>query len=395
MILKMIKNSPIQWRLSKFLFIIYLIFVVGMLQAKVSPKLMLVDKIIQEICDKNLVVLGELPSHGEAIGFKIKAEIVRKLVEKCDFNGLFFEAGIYDFIGFQLATIGEQAQQNQLDNAIGGFWTSDELKTWRQWLFSQATSQRLLISGLDDQISRSSHYAKATLPKLVSNYVDEEYKKPCKQAIERYLFWRYDSNNPYNQSEQMLLVKCSQLAFDTIRNQSYNEQNLKKLKMLKNLSNLYARTFKQNSAIDRDEIMYENFKWQSEKLPAKSKIIIWTATVHAARKQGELKYKPLGTWLAETLKNKIAVIGFSAYSGQSSMGGNQVKEIANAPDDSLEALVLQNNLEWSYLNASELNKIGIISSRLHGRFSSVNWSDYYDGVVVVKKEQAPIFTKSQ
>jgi erythromycin esterase-like protein len=104
MILKMYKkinNSSRQWGVSKFLLIIFLIFEVGMLQAKSSPKLTLVDKITQEICDKKVVLLGELPNHGEAVGFKIKAEIVQKLVEQCDFNGLFFEAGIYDFIGFQ------------------------------------------------------------------------------------------------------------------------------------------------------------------------------------------------------------------------------------------------------------------------------------------------------
>lgn len=46
------------------------------------------------------MLLGELPSHGEARAFEAKAAIARRLIERCGFNALLFEAPNYDFLGF-------------------------------------------------------------------------------------------------------------------------------------------------------------------------------------------------------------------------------------------------------------------------------------------------------
>ena len=62
----------------------------------------IITQVSDSVCGKEVVLLGELPSHGEARAFQIKAGIV----ERCGFDAVFFEAPVYDFLGFQHALIG-------------------------------------------------------------------------------------------------------------------------------------------------------------------------------------------------------------------------------------------------------------------------------------------------
>src|SRR4051812_42518977 len=50
-------------------------------------------RVVVAVCSKRLVVLGELPEHGEARGFGVKARVVERLVARCGFNAVLFEAG--------------------------------------------------------------------------------------------------------------------------------------------------------------------------------------------------------------------------------------------------------------------------------------------------------------
>ena len=60
-------------------------------------------RVAAAVCSKRVVVLGELPEHGEARGFAVKARIVERLVARCGFRAVLFEAGSYDFFGFERA----------------------------------------------------------------------------------------------------------------------------------------------------------------------------------------------------------------------------------------------------------------------------------------------------
>jgi erythromycin esterase-like protein len=341
------------------------------------------------VCEKQVVVLGELPTHGEALGFQAKADIVQYLAEQCRFNTVFFEAPMYDFIGFQQALADDKAQQQQLNQAIGGFWQTQELAPWRQWLFNQAVKGKLNLAGLDDQVSASSVHARIILPHLLGSMAATENKATCQAALERNLHWRYDDQNQYGPAEMDLLQLCTQQAIDKLKNTPNAE--LSEQKMAVNLANLYARNNQAPNALTRDESMYHNFKWQHQNLPKDSKVIIWTATVHAARQQGDLKRKPMGVWLAEQWQNNMAVIGFTAYQGESSMAGMTIKAITAAPENSLEAKVTSDATDWVYLSAKDLSELGKISARLYGKFMTVNWHESFDGVVVFRQEQAPTF----
>lgn len=170
-------------------------------RAQPTGSLPMERQVAEAVCDKQIVVLGQLPSHGEARAFAAKARIVEQLVHRCGFDAVFFEAPIYDFLGFQEAVAENRAAPVQLDRAIGGFWLTRELRPWRGWLFSQSTEGPLLLGGLDDQVSATSDYARATLPDLVAVSVPAQSAPECQQAVIRNLYWRYDAQHPFDEAE--------------------------------------------------------------------------------------------------------------------------------------------------------------------------------------------------
>ena len=351
-----------------------------------------IDLVVAEsVCDMQIVLLGELPTHGESRAFQAKARIVEHLVNQCGFEALLFEAPVYDFLGLQESLEEGDTVPKQLDRAIGGFWLTRELSTWREWLFAQTVDGQLLIGGLDDQVSATSDYARAALPDLVAASVPGHRARECREAVERNLFWSYDVAQPFDQAEKERLQQCAGLAADALAAKTEPDAEVRQQLMAENLANLYDRQLDPASARDRDEMMSRNLRWYRKHIPAKTKIIVWTATVHAARQQGERGTKPLGTWLSDEWGDRMAVIGFSAFAGQSSMAGMPAKQIVEAPAGSLEALATATDKAWVYLDAAALRALGAVPSRLLGRFASADWSRYFDGVLVIREEVAPVF----
>ena len=117
----------------------------------------------------------------------------------------------------------------------------------------------------------------------------------------------------------------------------------------------------------RDESMYRNLMWYLERLPANSRVVIWTATVHAARQRGSLSEMPLGARIAERWDDRVATVGFTAYAGYTSRAGRPASPIPDAPPESLEARATSESA-WALLDSEKLRAIGRVSSRLLGKF---------------------------
>ena len=350
----------------------------------------LVARVADTVCGKQVVILGELPSHGEARAFEAKAKIVQRLIDRCGFDALLFEAPLYDFIGFQEGGEQHRAVAAQLDRAIGRFWWTRELTDWRRWLFRRAAQGGLVLGGLDDQVSVTSDYARATLPGLVAAS-SLQGASECEQVVARHLDWRYDAGTPFDEPEQIRLQRCVREAADALAVRAEGSRRTPERAMLENLANYIDRQRGAPGSLDRDEVMYRNALWHIERMPAASKVIIWTATVHASRTQGRLPQQPLGAWLAAEWGPGLASVGFTAFAGWSSMAGQPRKPLPEAPPGSLEARATEGNAPWVFLNASALRRIGHAPSRLLGSFTEADWSAYFDGVVVIREEVAPVF----
>jgi erythromycin esterase-like protein len=357
----------------------FLVLFAAAAQAQAPPAMDgVVAQVVQATCARPIVLLGELPSHGEAQAFRIKAAVVERLIDQCGFDAVLFEAPIYDFIGFQAG--GASATPAQLDNAIGRFWLSRDLADFRKRLFERATHGAVRVGGLDDQVSVTSEYARAALP--------ARFAGECATTVTRNLRWTYDDAHPFDDAEKSRLRQCAHAARDASGRGDAASQM-----MLDNFASYVDRQVGAAGARTRDETMAGNLAWYRAQLPADAKIVVWTASVHAARTRGTLKFEPLGALLAEREADDVAAIGFTAFGGLSSMAGRPAQALAEAPPASLEARATSDGKPVRFINASGLRKLGITQSRLLGAFSAAAWSEYFDGVVVIRSETAPVFDR--
>ena len=384
------------------------------------------ERVATAVCSKRIVLLGELPEHGEARGFGVKAKVIERLVTRCGFRAVLFESGSYDFFGLERAITSARQSPGglagaantsltdslelALTRAIGGLWWTRELAAWRRWLLHEARAGRVIIGGLDDQPSATAAYARVTLPGLVSAALPPTRAAECREAITRYLGWRYTAALPYDSRERATLADCTRLASDRALAARSSAGATEPLTpddvMLGDIASYFAReraTADRGApaAPDRDLVMAQHLEWWVGRLPADARVVVWTATTHAARSDGAppvlpLGVPPMGARLADRWGEELAVIGFTALGGQSSRAGRPSQPLAPLPPHSLEARALSaaaagDAAEWAYLDRAALRSLGPVPSRLFGTVATSDWSTAFDGVLVIRDEAAPTF----
>lgn len=370
-------------------------------------------RVADAVCSKRIVLLGELPEHGEARGMGVKATIVERLVARCGFRAVLFEAGSYDFFGLERAIAatprtasGRAAAASggrtdtlelALARAIGGLWWTRELAGLRRWLVREAVAGRIVIGGIDDQPSATAAYARATLPGLVGTAAPAARAGECEEAVARYLGFRYTAAQPYDDAERTRLADCTRLAVDRAPDARRTPDEV----MLGDIASFFARERGAAGIPDRDLVMAQHVAWWSARLPRDAKIVVWTATTHAARASGAqpvlpFGVPPLGGRLAEQWGDRLAVIGFTALGGQWSRAGRPSQPLAALPLHALEARALATpaaggTAAWAYLDRAALRSLGPVPSRLFGKVVTTDWSTAFDGVLVIRDESAPTF----
>lgn len=344
--------------------------------------------LVRDVCDRDLVLLGELPDHGEAVGFAIKARVVQALVERCGFDAVLFEAGMYDFVGVEQGIARGEATQAQLDAAIGGFWSGVELAEFRRWLLRRAARHGLVVGGIDDQTGVTSHHASAVLPGLVAARVPADEADGCRAAVSRNLEWTYDAVHRFDAAERTRLQACTRQAAASAdaKDEAWPERA-----MVESLAHYVDRQARAPDALTRDRSMHRLLDGHRARLPAGSKVVVWTATTHAAREQAGIEWEPLGALLAQAGEGGMAAIGFTALAGESGRIGAPRMTLPALPAGSLEARALASGGAGRYLDARALAALDGAPSRLLGAPAAAAWSRLFDGVVVVREEHAPVF----
>jgi erythromycin esterase-like protein len=342
------------------------------------------DQAVDLLCNKRIALLGELPSHGEARAFMGKAAVARALVERCGFDAVLFEAPVYGFVALEPARTKGKVSQQQLDAAIGNFWRASELSAWRAWLLKQANAGRLRLGGIDDQLSITSAWAQSNLPALVAAHVAKEARGGCEEGVKRHLAWSYDDEHEFDDSAKRALGRCSGSAAAG----SVDAQGDTGF-LLANFDSMVQREIGAVSAIERDAVMQRNLMWYLRSLPVGSNVVVWTANVHAAKRSGDLDWKPMGAWLAESFGDELGVVAFTALGGRSSMAGKPARELPTLGAASLEARALADGRDEAFLPATTLRDYGTVQSRLFGKLTANEWATRFDGVVVYRNELAP------
>ena len=82
-----------------------------------------IQRVVRDACHKSVVLLGEPSTHAFGSTMAFKAALVRRLIDECHFDALFFESGTYDFVEIaRRLKSGETVTDSMVAAAIGGIY---------------------------------------------------------------------------------------------------------------------------------------------------------------------------------------------------------------------------------------------------------------------------------
>lgn len=124
-----------------------------------------IDRLVADVCNRQTVLLGEDGNHGSGATLDVKVDVVRRLIDECGFNAVYFESSIYDFTDLQRHVDRGNASPEMLADAIGGLWsTTRETDPLIAYLYTKANSGQVYLAGLDLQLgSATSVYQQSAL----------------------------------------------------------------------------------------------------------------------------------------------------------------------------------------------------------------------------------------
>jgi erythromycin esterase-like protein len=364
------------------------------------------DAALHALCGEDVVLLGEPPTHGFGNTLEYKAQLVRRLVSECQFNAVFFESGMYDYVYIgRERRAGRDVSDAMISAAIGGLWANQEVQSLVPFLRERMNAGSLTLAGLDDQLGAGS-YASREMPADLTQSLADGEKSHCLAILQRHMLWQYADETPYSPADKQKILGC----LDAIEVRlSATQQDATAVEdtraMIKSLKLNFARDFTENDFTnkdqelrwdnDRDHSMYLNFKWLIGTQVPHSKIIVWAATVHTAKSlrgiEGFENRIPLGAYISQDYGFKAFSLGFSAYSGDYSFTHHPVQHLSDAPPSSLEGKTFaRSNSDSLYLSQKQLHAGQSIPARILGTaFTTARWDQVLDGLVIFRRERAP------
>jgi erythromycin esterase-like protein len=143
----------------------------------------------------------------------------------------------------------------------------------------------------------------------------------------------------------------------------------------------------------RDQAMHQALQWHVGRLPRASKIIVWCATIHAAKSlrgvPGYADFVPLGSYVARDFGDAAAAIGISALGGSYGRGKAPATTL-EAPAASLEARAFtgDDSRDVGYLGRGALAPYGPSTAQPlnYSKPMAAPWHEVIDGLLVLREE---------
>jgi erythromycin esterase-like protein len=363
--------------------------------AQGDPDAAEIDRAVQAVCSKDVVMLGEDGHHAGAATLAVKVWIVKQLVQRCGFGGVVFEATFYEMLAFDRSLDAGTASRQQLSDAIGAVWSRyPEFKPLVGWLYGEAKAGRIRVGGMDPQAGGiTDYFASRKLPALLSAVLPGKRRAECEDAIDRQNNWKYDDAHPYGAAALGALRGCMRDIEGRL-----DAPGAHAPLDLQAMADAYADylAFQDGGRNDlRDRAMYRRFAWLRAQWPQSTRIIVWTASVHAAKSlDGAFDYHPFGGYVHADFGSRAAAIGFSALAGRyGNVGGyGAAHTIDPAAPGSLEerAFAAAGAGSLRFLDQAQLQAMGKVSCRAvnYAQPYTVDWSQVLDGVIVLRAERA-------
>jgi erythromycin esterase-like protein len=357
----------------------------------------------RDLCGRQVALLGENGFHGDGKTIAFKAELIRRLVTRCGYRAVFFEASHYDFLAVQRSVRRrEPVTEAMVSSAIGGMWNQDEeLAPLVSFLTAEAKAGRVTLGGLDDQIgSWRAFYSLDTMRTELAAFLPTERREPCREALRQRMAWSYSDSSPHDWTSVRRIQACvAQMRQGLAASGTEAASRDEYLGMLANIDRLMQRELALPKAMiaGRDQSMYFNFRWLAARLKPGTKIIVWAANAHIARDPAlDPNFVPggnLGAPLHRDYGRRAFALGFSAAGGSFRWSRRESKPIPPAAPDSLEAAVIAGTRgEAAYAGPGALGPLGTRPGSLfdHRTRPTGRWADIFDGIVVFRAERPPV-----
>jgi len=344
------------------------------------------DGLVNDVCTKSVVLLGEEGHHAGGHTVEVKSELVKRLIERCRFNAVYFESSAYEFYDLNRRLAAGTSAREQVADAIGGLWsTSNAIDPLVGYLYTHASTGRIRLAGLDPQLGTATcSYEKAALADELLQGLDGPRRSTCAAEILRRTLWTYDAEHPYDDAARASLAECFREAGNAAPPDSFFS-----------VAAQATQAVLTNPAADREwdtreRQMARLFRWNQQRSPGASRVVVWTANVHAARSSGSLKTaaRPLGEELRAEYGDRLASIAFTSLGG--AYGRRDSTPVPAAGPESLEARALAGGVkEVRYLPRSALAGLGAVDASLfsYDKVSRADWSLLFDGAVVLREER--------
>lgn len=356
---------------------------------------------MDELCSKQIVLLGENGFHGDGRVVAFRAALIQSLVGKCGFKAVYFESSYYDFLAIDRASRRREAvTPAMVSSAIGGIWNNDtELAPLISFLSQRANDHSLALGGLDDQVGqRGMFYSLGAMPAELAAFLPSSRREQCHQLLEQRLLNQFPADTTREAhaaavkqclNEMRIAIKASRQGADADR-ADY-------LGMVANFDRSQARDALSDADYnaDRDRAMFGNLSWLRARLPDNAKIIIWAANGHVRKDAGDASVSsgpPLGFYVHQAFGRGAYSLGATAGEGSFRYSAKITRPIPAAPPGSIEAVVLSASKDAAiFVSAARLRKFGSVSG---GAFDDHQqkvalWSAVYDGLIVFRDERPP------
>jgi erythromycin esterase-like protein len=353
---------------------------------------------LHDICPKRVALLGEA-SHGDGATVAFKVALIRQLVGQCHFNAVFFEASHYDFLEFsRRLAAGEPTSPDMIATATGGLWKFDrEFVPLIPFLHAEARAGQVRLGGIDDQLGLAgAFYSNDILPDELASYLDEPRRTACRDILGKRISYQFPH---YTAIEHQLVSQCvTEISVALTRAGKPKGKRALHRQMLAGIARLLSRELRAGIPYisGRDRSMYLNFRWLAQRLPPNSKIIVWTATYHAAKDATSDPdigaARNLGSYIHRAYGRRAFALGFSALGGSYRYSRNErARPLSPAPPRSLESIALaDSDASVVYLGARRMHRIGMVPARpLQENYATTIWDRALDGIIVFRQQRPP------
>jgi erythromycin esterase-like protein len=353
-----------------------------------------IDRLVRDVCRRDIVVLGEDANHGAARTVQVKIAITQRLVARCGFGAVLFESQMYDVLDYAQAAAEGRGDVALLADAIGPVWSRmPETRPLFDWLHGEVVAGRLRVGGIDPQVGgRTGRYAKVKLGTELASVLDEPRRTDCNREFDRHDRWQYDDASPFDADAQARLRACS----DAVR-AALAAHGIDPMSDIAGMATAYGRYLEM--ALDgdgdrRDLGMAELVDWHRARWPRGTRVVVWCAAVHAAKRLDNIApaMVPMGAHLAAAHGDRVAAIGFSAAGGTYGDLSGAVHALPPAGPEALETVALADARgDLRYLDRRWLRRHGVMTARpINDRLvHAAAWADVLDGVMVLREERAP------